>query len=111
MKTASPPSGRFRKFAKRYPEIAASYEGLRVEVNAAGPLTNRDRALVKVAVSVGMGKRAGAYAHLRKAVDAGLSREQLEHVALLALPTIGLPSSISALEWIDDVFSKRRRPA
>lgn len=109
MRTRSTPSKRFTAFAKAYPEIAASYEGLRVEVNAAGPLGNRDRALVKVAVSIGMRQRAGAFAHIRKAIDAGLTRDQLEHVALLALPTIGLPAAISALEWVEEVFSVKRR--
>jgi len=109
MKKRSRPSKRFISFSKKYPEIAASYEGLRVEVNAAGPLGNRDRALVKFAVSVGMRQQAGAYAHIRKAVDAGLSREQLEHAALLALPTVGLPAAMSAMDWIDDVFSGKRR--
>ncbi len=108
MKTRSRPSKRFVSFARKYPEIAVSYEGLRVEVNAAGPLGNRDRALVKFAVSVGMRQEAGAHAHIRKAVDAGLKRDQLEHVALLALPSIGLPAALTALGWIDEAFSRRR---
>jgi len=111
MKKRSRPSPRFVAFSKAYPEIAASYEGLRMEVHAAGPLGNRDCALVKFAVSVGMRQRAGAYAHIRKAVDAGVTREQLEHVALLALPTVGLPAAMTALEWIDDALSKSRRKA
>jgi len=109
MKKRSRPSARFTSFAKAYPEIAASYEGLRMEVNASGPLGNRDRALVKFAVSVGMRQKAGAYAHIRKAIDAGLKRDQLEHAALLALPTIGLPAALSALEWIDEVFAGKKK--
>jgi len=109
MKKRSRPSKRFTAFAKAYPEIAASYEGLRVEVNAAGPLANRDRALVKFAVSVGMRQKAGAYAHIRKAIDAGLKRDQLEHTVLLALPTIGLPSALSALDWIAEVFAGTKK--
>ncbi len=109
MKKRSVPSKRFTAFAKAYPEIAASYEGLRVEVNAAGPLGNRDRALVKFAVSVGMRQKAGAFAHIRKALDAGITTDQLEHVALLALPTIGLPAALSALQWVEEATAPKRR--
>jgi len=31
------------------------------------------------------------------------------HAVMLALPTIGLPSMMAALSWIDDVFEKDKK--
>ena len=41
------------------------------------------------------------HAHTRKALRLGLRPETLRHVALVALPTIGLPAALEALKRID----------
>ena len=45
------------------------------------------------------------HSHTRKAIIAGASHEEIRHVAILSLPTIGLPSMMAALSWIDDVLA------
>jgi 4-carboxymuconolactone decarboxylase len=37
----------------------------------------------------------------------GISAEEMRHVALLAITTIGWPSAIARLSWIEDIVSKR----
>jgi alkylhydroperoxidase/carboxymuconolactone decarboxylase family protein YurZ len=39
---------------------------------------------------------------VRHALDAGLTREELDHVAVLAITTLGYPSAMRALSWIRD---------
>jgi alkylhydroperoxidase/carboxymuconolactone decarboxylase family protein YurZ len=36
----------------------------------------------------------------------GISGDQLKHVALLAVPTLGLPQGVRALTWIEDIVDK-----
>lgn len=103
---------RFTDFTKHYPEVAKAYEELGNAVHAAGPLSNKERALVKFAISVGARLEGGAHAHARKALAAGVTKNELYHVALLAMQTIGFPSAMAAMSWIDDVVEgkpKRRR--
>ena len=33
----------------------------------------------------------------------GLSKDELKHVALLAIPTLGFPQGVKVLTWIEDV--------
>lgn len=103
---------RFVQFTKHHPSIASAYEQLGKAVQADGPLSARERAIVKFAISVGARLEGGAHAHVRKAFEAGVDVRDLRHVALLAIPTIGFPSSMAAMSWIDDVVEgkpKRRR--
>ena len=104
---------RFKKFTQDYPDVARAYEQLGDEVHAAGPLDEKTRALVKLAISVGARLEGAVHSHVRKAVNTGATAAELRHVALLALPTIGLPSMMAALSWVDDVLSetggKRKR--
>jgi alkylhydroperoxidase/carboxymuconolactone decarboxylase family protein YurZ len=42
------------------------------------------------------------HAHTKKALRAGADPAALRQVALIALPTIGLPAALDALRWIDE---------
>lgn len=94
---------RFTDFQKNYPAVAKAYEELGNAVHASGPLSDKERALVKFAISVGARLEGGAHAHARKALAAGVTKNELYHVALLAMQTIGFPSAMAAMSWIDDV--------
>ncbi|HLF19707.1 MAG TPA: carboxymuconolactone decarboxylase family protein [Bacteroidota bacterium] len=100
---------RFLEFSKNFAEVAEAYDTLGDAVHAAGPLTARERALVKLGISVGARLEGAVHSHVRKALDTGLRKDQLRHVALLALPTIGFPSMMAALSWIDDVVGSKRK--
>ena len=104
---AKPPK-RFQKFVKEYPKVAKAYETLGDEVHAVGPLDEKTRALVKLSISVGARLEGAVHSHVRKALAVGAKPDELRHVALLSLPTIGLPSMMAALSWIDDVLQESR---
>ena len=98
---------RFRKFQSDYPHVAEAYDRLGNAVHTAGPLTDRERALVKLAISVGARLEGGMHAHTRKALMAGVTKQDLYHVALLSMQTIGLPSAMAAMSAIDDILEER----
>lgn len=99
---------RFQKFTEDYPEVAKAYEALGSAVHAAGPLDEKTRALVKLAISTGARLEGAVHSHTRKAVNAGCTSGEMRQVALLSLPTIGLPSMMAALSWIDDIVENKK---
>jgi len=94
---------RYLKFKEDYSDVATAYESMGDAVHKAGPLDDKTRALIKLAVSTGARLEGAVHSHVRKAVKAGASKEEIRQVALLALPTIGFPSMMAALSWIDDI--------
>jgi alkylhydroperoxidase/carboxymuconolactone decarboxylase family protein YurZ len=100
---------RFKKFKEDFPQVASAYEALGDAVHNAGPLDDKTRALVKLGISAGARLEGGFHSHVRKAIDAGVTKEEMVHAVLLALPTIGLPSMMAALSWIDDIFEKDKK--
>lgn len=98
---------RYRDFIKNYPTVAEAYERLGEAVHRSGPLDEKTRALLKVALSIGARLEGGAHSHVRKALAAGVKKEELYHVALLAIQTIGFPSAMAGMSWIDDVVEGR----
>jgi 4-carboxymuconolactone decarboxylase len=102
------PPARFRAFTKSYPEVAQAYEQVGNAVHAAGPLDKKTRALVKLGISIGARLEGAVHSHVRKALEAGVTPDELRHAALLALPTIGLPSMMAGLCWVDDTLSTEK---
>ena len=92
--------------AKRYPEVWKAYAALGEQVAAAGPLTERERRLVKLSLAIGAGTEGGTHSHARQGLAEGLSPEEIRHIAVLAITTLGFPSSAAALSWLDDVLPK-----
>lgn len=99
---------RYQKFHEEFPQIAKAYESLGDAVHTAGPLDDKTRALIKLAISIGSRLEGGVHAHTRKALKAGCNDDEIKHTVMLALPTIGLPSTMAAFSWVEDVLNKSK---
>ena len=77
----------------------------------AGPLNDRERRLVHLALAIGADSRGAAHSHARRGLSEGLSAEDLEHVALLTITTLGWPRAIRALMWVWDVTDEDSSPS
>jgi len=105
------PPKRFQKFTEDYPAVAEAYERLGAACHQGGPLEEEQRALIKLGISIGARMEGAVHSHVRKALGAGVSPEEIRHAVLLALPTIGLPSMMAAMTWVDDVLAPQRSKA
>ena len=72
-----------------------------------GPLDERSRRLAKLAIAIGHRHEGAVHSAARQALSTGIAREELYHVVLLAITTIGWPAARAALSWIDDVCEGR----
>lgn len=94
---------------KQYPEIMKAYRLLGDACADAGPLDERAERLVKLALAIGIGSEGAVHSHSRRAIEEGIDADELEHVALLAIPTIGFPKAMAGLSWIRDITRKRAK--
>jgi alkylhydroperoxidase/carboxymuconolactone decarboxylase family protein YurZ len=85
------------------PEVWQAFARLGEVCADAGPIAGSARHLVKLALAIGVASEGAVHSHVRRALDDGISAEELKHVALLAIPTIGFPRAIAVLSWIEDV--------
>lgn len=89
--------------ARDRPEIWEAFQRLGAATSDAGPLDERTRRLVNLALAIGADSEGATHSHSRRGLAEGLLREELEHVAYLAITTLGWPRAIRALTWIRDV--------
>lgn len=67
-----------------------------------GPLDERARRLVKLGLAVGSQHEGAVHSAARHALESGCTRDELRHVAILAITTLGWPSAYAALRWIEE---------
>lgn len=97
----------YQQMHERHPALMQAYETFGEAARKAGPLSAREVALVKLAISIGAGLEGAAHSHCRKALEAECSAEDLRHVAVLSAPTIGFPTMMRARSWVEDVVAKK----
>lgn len=98
---------KFEEFRNKYPDISAAYDKLGESVHTMGPLDEKTRALIKIGLSTGAQLEGALHSHVRKALEAGVTKEEIYHTIILALPTIGFPRMMAALSWADDILQNK----
>jgi 4-carboxymuconolactone decarboxylase len=89
----------YEEFVKEYGSVAEAYQRLGDATHTGGPLDDRSRALVKLGIAVGAESEGAVRSHVRKALEDGLNRAEIEHAIVLSLTTVGFPRMIAALKW------------
>lgn len=98
----------FKEVIKKYPKIAESYEDLAKEISQTNGLDERGQKLVKLGIAIGAKTEGGLHSQVRKCKEAGISDEEIYHAALLAITSIGWPSAMATLSWINDILKALR---
>lgn len=85
-------------FVEHHGEIYDAYEkyGMLLHTKG-GPLDEKCRWLIKIALSTAGQNPYALTTHIRKAVRSGCSREEIEHAILLTAPTVGFPKMMEGI--------------
>lgn len=97
---------RFEAFERKYKDVFEAYEKMGAAVHQSGPIDKKARELIKLGISAGAQKEGAVHSHTRKALDAGATTEEIRQVVLLTLPTLGMPSMMAAMTWIEDILGE-----
>src|SRR5450759_2124803 len=67
----------------------------------------RARRLVHLALAIASDAEGATHSHTRRALAEGFTAEELEHVALLAITTVGWSRAMKGLNWVRDITQAR----
>jgi alkylhydroperoxidase/carboxymuconolactone decarboxylase family protein YurZ len=98
-------------FERKYPAVWGAFAKLGEACHETGPLDEKTRRLIKLAMAVGLRHEGAVHSATRNALRSGVTREEIEHVVILAITTIGWPGAYAAMTWIDDEISHREKSA
>jgi alkylhydroperoxidase/carboxymuconolactone decarboxylase family protein YurZ len=92
----------FQRFRSENPEIYEAFEELGKQLHERGPLSERERRLVKLGIAIGLGMEGGVHSAVRFARAGGCSTEDISHAVRLAITTVGWPKALAAMSWVQD---------
>lgn len=85
-------------FIKKHGDIYEAYEAYGRGVHEkGGPLDEKTRWLIKVAISATAQHEFALRTHIRKAQAVGCTNEEIEHSLLLVAPSAGFPKTMQGL--------------
>ena len=96
----------YRDFQRQFPEITKAYDDLAIKCHSWGPLDQKTRHLIKLGVAIGLNSEGSVRSHARRALEAGVTADELRHTVLMALTTAGFPYMCAAMKWVDEVIVK-----
>jgi 4-carboxymuconolactone decarboxylase len=87
----------FSEFKTDFPEVDANYEMLGKEIHEkSGPLSEKVRWLIKIAISSASSHHIALETHIAKAREAGVTEEEIKHALLMLITTTGFPTFMEA---------------
>lgn len=104
---ASQPPKPYQRIKKTFPAVVEAYEDLGRACHNTGPLSPKVRELIKIGIAIGAGLESATHAHVRLAREAEASPEEIRHAAVLATTTLGFPSMVRAMAWVNDVLESK----
>jgi 4-carboxymuconolactone decarboxylase len=96
------PSDFNEQFRMTHPDVWKRFAELAEACHDGGPLDERSRRIAKLALAMGAGLEGAAHSAVRHAKEAGITREEMAHVAVLAITTLGYPAAMRAMSWLSD---------
>ena len=88
----------FKYFREKHKGIFEAYENFGHQLHEkGGPLDEKTRWLIKVAISAASQYEYALKTHIEKALAVGCTEEEIEHAILLVAPSAGFPKTMSAL--------------
>jgi len=100
----------FTKFQQKHGVVFAAYEALGKAAAESGPLTEREAELVRLGIAFGAKMEGAVHSHCRRALEAGVSPEEIRHAIILGVTTMGFPSMMAALSWAEEILNQGDHP-
>lgn len=87
----------FSEFKNAYPDVYNAHEALGKLVHEqSGPLPDKTRWLLKIAISAAGKNKIALETHMLKAKEVGLTEAEIMHALFLLIPTMGFPCFMEA---------------
>jgi len=96
----------FKQFIQKYPVLGETHQRIGQTVEQLGPLDAKACALVKIGISLGGGLESALRSHVRRAIQAGATPQEVEQAILLGMNTVGFPRTVAAWSWAQAQFER-----
>ena len=102
----TPPPKTYHNLKEKHPDFIAAVEALGKTVHEKGPIAEKTSQLIQLAAAVAIRSEGATHSHTRRALAAGADADEIYHTLMLLTSTIGFPTVVAGLTWVDDIIKK-----
>ncbi len=95
----------FQGLGQRHSVLLDAVESLGRAAKPSGPIDEKTAQLIQLAAAAAIRSEGAVHSHVRRALQAGSTAEEIEHAIVLLTSTIGFPGVAAPLSWVDDIVS------
>ena len=87
----------------KFGKVMENHQEFGKTLREAGPINEKDANLIQLAAAAATKAEGAVHSHVRRALDAGATQEEVYHAIILLTSTIGFPAVAAALSWARDI--------
>lgn len=99
----------YLQIRKRHENFFHAAEELGKVVRQEGPIDEKTAHLIQLAAAATLHSEGAVHSHVRRALEAGVTSDEIHHAIILLSSTIGFPTVVAALSWADDIIEGRKK--
>jgi 4-carboxymuconolactone decarboxylase len=88
----------------KFNKVIQNHQELGKAVREAGPIDDKNANLIQLAAAAASKAEGAVHSHVKRALDAGATPEEIYHAIILLTSTIGFPAMAAALSWARDIL-------
>jgi len=96
----------FTWLLQKFNNVMVKHQDLGKALREAGPLDEKNSQLVQLGAAAAIRAEGSVHSHVKRALDAGASAEEIYHAIILLTSTIGFPAVAAALSWAREIIEK-----
>jgi 4-carboxymuconolactone decarboxylase len=100
--------GWYNLIKEKHGRFIEALEHLGETVRQAGPLDEKTTHLIQLAAAAAIRSEGSVHSHVRRALKAGATPEEIYHTVLLLTSTIGFPNTSAAMSWVYTALEKKK---
>jgi AhpD family alkylhydroperoxidase len=99
-------SENYRWLLQKFNMVMEKHQDLGKAVREAGPIDEKSSQLIQLGAAAAIRAEGSVHSHVKRALEAGASAEEIYHAIVLLTSTIGFPAVAAALSWARDIIEK-----
>ena len=94
----------FTWLLEKFGKVMENHQEFGKALRDAGPINEKDANLIQLGAAAAIKAEGAVHSHVRRALDAGASPDEIYHTIILLASTIGFPAVAAALSWARDII-------
>lgn len=97
-------SENYQWLLEKFSTVMAKQQDLGKAIREAGPIDEKNSQLIQLAAAAAVRAEGSVHSHVKRALAAGATPEEIYHAIILLTSTIGFPAVAAALSWVKDII-------